>query len=861
MNYNTKINSNIKRIKIGRNDSCPCGSGLKYKKCCIDKKCEVPAFQKYSRPLKDGSLNFVSNVSKLKQKRQNNHYVPIGYQKRFIPNGQKVLYYMDLNPYKNLPDGRQIKLREIYNQGPRSCFYKKDLYTTKFFGIRNEDIETFLFGKIDDNIHAALDGLISNDPNLLHKYFQYVFEYMDAQKLRTPKGLDWIRSNYFQLAKDELLLEMQFLRTMHCTMWIESVMEIVSAEDSDIKFIISDHPVTIYNYACPHDSKTCRHPNDPLTAWKASQTIFPLDLNHCFILTNLEDASSPYEIDPVSGRTNPRFLSKTIARYDTIIRERKLKSNEVVAINYIIKKRAYKYIASGKKEWLYPEKIYSNNEWESLQNILLPPKDKVCQFGGEIYVGGRDGGLAWYQDAFGRRHTSRENENDPIRKYSIKQRNEILNNAIWKIFGFDEGKSWTDFRKELTDDKIKELYRVVGMLWNPDTELTSLLSKPDNDKLRAFYHGSLDPRITPLTVIGYSLYVDEVIIYSPFLNPRAMNKEYSPYENPGKYRDDTIKNIFMLMELMPLIDSGIVEMIPDPCEFNTELRMRTYRMAEARMKNRNINMKDMDFAQKLMRDDTEKFIFRLPADVLKRKLKEILPDSSEKDIADALKYVQKRKLADPLMSLHPVETEEKDAQLHHYQMSGTHEMALYLSQITGSFIYTDIKHCWNEYKLSELKKLDQPNIDPWNPLVKTLNEYNLIMYTDPDSRFWPQIKERGYLKDFINLYKEVLESVRSINDPDIIKIKATEYSERFKEINLGDIFKNIENDYKKEFKDNGNRGMCHKVMIPASYFFPINGISSNTVTQILLTHGINTSYWSVVPFAVYLDLNKIKKFK
>lgn len=24
-------------FKVGRNDQCPCGSGLKFKKCCIDK--------------------------------------------------------------------------------------------------------------------------------------------------------------------------------------------------------------------------------------------------------------------------------------------------------------------------------------------------------------------------------------------------------------------------------------------------------------------------------------------------------------------------------------------------------------------------------------------------------------------------------------------------------------------------------------------------------------------------------------------------------------------------------------------------------------------------------------------------------
>ena len=32
-----KVTSNKRRVKIGRNDSCPCGSNKKYKKCCLNK--------------------------------------------------------------------------------------------------------------------------------------------------------------------------------------------------------------------------------------------------------------------------------------------------------------------------------------------------------------------------------------------------------------------------------------------------------------------------------------------------------------------------------------------------------------------------------------------------------------------------------------------------------------------------------------------------------------------------------------------------------------------------------------------------------------------------------------------------------
>ena len=33
-------------MKIGRNEPCPCGSGRKYKHCCLDKKRSTPLYQK-----------------------------------------------------------------------------------------------------------------------------------------------------------------------------------------------------------------------------------------------------------------------------------------------------------------------------------------------------------------------------------------------------------------------------------------------------------------------------------------------------------------------------------------------------------------------------------------------------------------------------------------------------------------------------------------------------------------------------------------------------------------------------------------------------------------------------------------------
>jgi hypothetical protein len=261
-------------------------------------------------------------------------------------------------------------------------------------------VERKLFGKIDTSGAKAIRAFMSNDVSEWHRNFLNLFSYLDAQKIRTPKGLDWIKSHYPNLNQVELMVEMQAVRNMHCTIWSEGVREIVSAEKSALKFILSDHPVTIYNHACPPEHESCSYPNDPAIAFKSTQTIFPLNADHCLILTNYEHAKNPDLKDPLNKRTNARNFSNSLVRTDAFINSRSLSSEEVEKINFIIKARAHRYIAALKKEWLYPE-LNIKADWSELKEVLLPPSNELWRFGGEIYFGYDSGGTS-YQDAFGR---------------------------------------------------------------------------------------------------------------------------------------------------------------------------------------------------------------------------------------------------------------------------------------------------------------------------------------------------------------------------------------------------------------------------------------------------------------------------
>jgi hypothetical protein len=95
---------------------------------------------------------------------RDNHYVPIWYQKGFILKPRSSLYYLDLDPPKiNLPDGRVKVLPGVKPKAPKSCFWELDLYTTRFGSVINDEIERYLFGRIDDDGARAVRAPAGDD--------------------------------------------------------------------------------------------------------------------------------------------------------------------------------------------------------------------------------------------------------------------------------------------------------------------------------------------------------------------------------------------------------------------------------------------------------------------------------------------------------------------------------------------------------------------------------------------------------------------------------------------------------------------------------------------------------------------------
>src|SRR5580692_8286098 len=125
---------------------------------------------------------------------KHNHYVPEWYQRRFLLPGQGKYWYLDLKPEQVARNGNKFTRRELLQWGPISCFAEDDLYTVKWGGQENVDIEKFFLGRVDSNGKSAVEFFsdFAFDQAGQSEAFEAVMNYMSVQKLRTPKGLNWL---------------------------------------------------------------------------------------------------------------------------------------------------------------------------------------------------------------------------------------------------------------------------------------------------------------------------------------------------------------------------------------------------------------------------------------------------------------------------------------------------------------------------------------------------------------------------------------------------------------------------------------------------------------------------------------------
>lgn len=717
---------------------------------------------------------------------KNNHYIPQWHQKGFMSERDNQLCHLARKEIP-LPNGKSKVTQNVKWYTAAQQFYEAHLYSTFLGNLANDEIEKKLFGPIDDNGSKAVRAFLTDSQEKWHQNFKAFFTYLDAQKLRTPKGLDWIRSKYPELDQLQLMIEMQSLRTMHFTLWAEGVRELVSAENSDIKFIVSDHPVTVYNYACPPDSELCKYPNDPDIALKGSQTIFPLDKNRCLILSNIEYALNPENTNPLEQRTNATRMRRSMVNTIEFINNRILTEDDVNKINYIIKSRAKATVAAGKEEWLFPENDVDCN-WEELRHVLLPQPNMLYRYSGEIYARFEDGTIH-YQDMLGRTtppakylnkdiNETRLGRNDPCgcgsaMKYknccrdipldlrttwsvmSIRERNIAFCNCIRDVLGLNRDKTWLDVRRELSKEHITEIYGFYSTLWPRETDIYALLPKPDG-KFRGLYTGPIDARTISANALPMASLFDDFLIETPIINPNNINPEFSPLESPSRYKYQALKDFMFMLQMEPFIRLGLINLIPDPSEFDMPLMRGMMEMAKERsLKQQILTNQDQHLLTSISIEDLLNSTAIMPREArIQLLIHEFGLD--EEEATNTIDELESQAEISPLMLLQ--KTGYKDSgQFLQFRMAPNYEMSLLIAQATGSVLVTDSSSRWQEL-MSAQHRVHGIASSPWSEVFDTYKFFPI------DERFLETFqKSQSYFANARNYLKAADKMVISNN--------------------------------------------------------------------------------------------------
>jgi len=190
----------------------------------------------------------------------------VWYQKRFLPSGQrdKELFHLDLKP-DILTDSRAVphEARDpSAGVSPLLCC-QRSLHGLVWFSRINGDRATLHWAAgrerpREHRLSHAFRGPVCQ-PGRVPKRLR-VHEHSEAAH---AEGLGWLKSRVGTKDRDTVLRRMLQLRQLHCVVWTECVWLIADASQSETKFIVSDHPVTVYNRRCGPRSIWCRGFNDP----------------------------------------------------------------------------------------------------------------------------------------------------------------------------------------------------------------------------------------------------------------------------------------------------------------------------------------------------------------------------------------------------------------------------------------------------------------------------------------------------------------------------------------------------------------------------------------------------------------------
>jgi len=284
----------------------------------------------------------------------------------------------------------------------------------------------------------------------------------------------------------------------------------------------------------------------------------------------------------------------------------------------------------------------------------------------------------------------------------------------------------SDFKKMFTSDVVVKIHEEILNIWDSWENISRALSRLSSS-VNGLYIGDYDLNYVRRGIVRHSIYSNKILIVDPFLYPLGLRDEFNPIVSPEKFRTQTLKNVNFWISLAPWIESGIVEIIRTPVDFDPRLRIESLRRQEEKLET-NKDLKDAvkTSGEQLMARHQSKLteqliLYNYPEDELVRLYNEHISEDNGLSAEDFIKYVRRERENDPDF-LEPIGPSMQN-QMHMISTGANYDVARMISDFTNSYLVTDIHSKWKEIETDRDKLNTKSQV--WSPIAKAFQESSL----------------------------------------------------------------------------------------------------------------------------------------
>lgn len=449
---------------------------------------------------------------------------------------------------------------------------------------------------------------------------------------------------------------------------------------------------------------------------------------------------------------------------------------------------------------------------------------------------------------------------DYNRHLSIRGRNITFINKIADALQLDSLDKIQDYKAAFTPQTVRKIHEDIMEIWPQNIDIAKTLNAVKTG-VSGLYVGDYRNDAIFKGIVRHSVYATKIILIDPFFYPASVRDEYNPILRPEKYRAQTLKNVNFWLALVPWINAGIVEVIRTPADFDHRLMWESLKRQRKKFEENQVLKYALEKSVEEMskkyidRDAFTHLILSAPDESLRRTFDELNDGKFEISFEDFLNYID-RKREEDLDFLEPASYGEENAQMHIYSSGASYDIAKITSDLTGSYLVTDIPSKWKEIEVDR----DSQNATnkEWSPFAKAFGGLDLKFLNNIELHHALALREEHRLEGLRVFLRKVWKSAQTPEhfDEANVVLLADELTEEVRKAE--EEWKKIDRDLLKWFGAELSAGLLSAEPLISSGHATF--LAAAVVSASAISFGLNkaerTAFPKRYPAAFFMNINE-----